>query len=247
MPGVGGRSPIGLLRIRRAPERCDCEANRARASSTVDRQVRRPLAARSTSVSSSSVERRIDRDVPPRGVDGHRLLVDECRHSVAPSLSLGPSRVSSCHVGRSWNIRSTLAHEWNEINRSDYVAGSMSVADRIRERGDRLTPSERRIAAVVLATPQVVGFGTVADLADAAGAGAATVVRLANKLGYDGLRRPAGRGAARPERPAPAGRRADQGTTRRGRPRRRAASTRRSSDRMWRPRSTTSTRRRPGS
>lgn len=62
----------------------------------------------------------------------------------------------------------------------------MSVAERIREHGDRLTPAERRIAAALLDTPQVVGFGTVADLAAASGAGAATVVRLANKLGYDG-------------------------------------------------------------
>lgn len=68
----------------------------------------------------------------------------------------------------------------------DYDRASMSVADQIRERGDRLTPAERRIAAVVLAKPQVIGFGTVADLAEASGAGAATVVRLANKLGYDG-------------------------------------------------------------
>jgi len=62
----------------------------------------------------------------------------------------------------------------------------MSVSDRISERGDQLTPAERRIAEVLLDEPQVVGFGTVADLAHAARAGAATVVRLANKLGYDG-------------------------------------------------------------
>jgi DNA-binding MurR/RpiR family transcriptional regulator len=62
----------------------------------------------------------------------------------------------------------------------------MSVSDRISECGDQLTPAERRIAEVLLDAPQVVGFGTVADLAQAAGAGAATVVRLANKLGYDG-------------------------------------------------------------
>jgi DNA-binding MurR/RpiR family transcriptional regulator len=62
----------------------------------------------------------------------------------------------------------------------------MSVADRISERSEQLTPAERRVAAVVLDQPQVVGFGTVADLAEAASAGAATVVRLANKLGYDG-------------------------------------------------------------
>ena len=40
---------------------------------------------------------------------------------------------------------------------------------------------------VVLERPQLVGFGTVADLAEAAGAGAATVVRLAAKLGFDGF------------------------------------------------------------
>jgi DNA-binding MurR/RpiR family transcriptional regulator len=50
-----------------------------------------------------------------------------------------------------------------------------------------LTPTERRIAEIVLATPQVVGFGTVADLAAAAHAGTATVVRFAVKLGYQGF------------------------------------------------------------
>jgi DNA-binding MurR/RpiR family transcriptional regulator len=40
---------------------------------------------------------------------------------------------------------------------------------------------------VVLERPQLVGFGTVADLAEAAKAGAATVVRLAAKLGFDGF------------------------------------------------------------
>jgi DNA-binding MurR/RpiR family transcriptional regulator len=43
------------------------------------------------------------------------------------------------------------------------------------------------VAEVVLARPQLVAFGTVADLASAAGAGAATVVRLAAKLGFDGF------------------------------------------------------------
>jgi DNA-binding MurR/RpiR family transcriptional regulator len=63
----------------------------------------------------------------------------------------------------------------------------MNVADRVRERGERLTPAERRVATVLVSNPQIVGFGTVADLAEAASAGAATVVRLANKLGYDGF------------------------------------------------------------
>jgi DNA-binding MurR/RpiR family transcriptional regulator len=62
----------------------------------------------------------------------------------------------------------------------------MRVLDRVREHGSELTPAERRVANVVVANPQIIGFGTVADLAEAAGTGAATVVRLANKLGYDG-------------------------------------------------------------
>lgn len=62
----------------------------------------------------------------------------------------------------------------------------MEVEQRLSERAERLTPTERRIAETVLADPQVVAFGTVADLAAAAGAGTATVVRFAVKLGYEG-------------------------------------------------------------
>ena len=62
----------------------------------------------------------------------------------------------------------------------------MDVAERIRERSPDLTTAERRIAEVVLAAPQSIGFGTVADLARAANVGAASVVRLASKLGFDG-------------------------------------------------------------
>lgn len=43
------------------------------------------------------------------------------------------------------------------------------------------------MAEVVLARPQLVAFGTVAELATASGSGAATVVRLSTKLGYDGF------------------------------------------------------------
>ncbi len=50
-----------------------------------------------------------------------------------------------------------------------------------------MTPAERRVAEVVLEQPQLVAFGTVADLAEAAASGAATVVRLAGKLGFDGF------------------------------------------------------------
>ena len=63
----------------------------------------------------------------------------------------------------------------------------MDVAGRIAQWGPQLTPAERRVADVVLQRPQLVAFGTVAELAAEAGSGAATVVRLAGKLGFDGF------------------------------------------------------------
>jgi DNA-binding MurR/RpiR family transcriptional regulator len=62
----------------------------------------------------------------------------------------------------------------------------MDVAERIRAHGATLTAAERRVAAAILDAPQAVGFGTVADLARAASVGAASVVRLATKIGFDG-------------------------------------------------------------
>lgn len=62
----------------------------------------------------------------------------------------------------------------------------MEVAERIRIHSGSLTAAERRVAEAILRSPQSVGFGTVADLADSAKVGAASVVRLATKLGFDG-------------------------------------------------------------
>ncbi len=62
----------------------------------------------------------------------------------------------------------------------------MEVEQRLRERADQLTPSERRIAETILAGPQLVAFGTVSEFAAAADVGTATVVRFAVKLGFDG-------------------------------------------------------------
>jgi DNA-binding MurR/RpiR family transcriptional regulator len=63
----------------------------------------------------------------------------------------------------------------------------VEVAERIRAHSPRLTAAERRVAEAILASPQAVGFGTVADLAAAADVGAASVVRLATKLGFVGF------------------------------------------------------------
>lgn len=79
------------------------------------------------------------------------------------------------------------------------------MEERIAKAGATLTPAERRVAEVVLERPQLVAFGTVAELADAAGSGAATVVRLASKLHYDGftgLQAAVQHGLARQLRPA---------------------------------------------
>jgi len=61
-----------------------------------------------------------------------------------------------------------------------------STADLITSVGDRLTPTDRRIAEAVLADPSLLAFGTVTDLARHVGTSRPSVVRFANKLGFDG-------------------------------------------------------------
>lgn len=61
-----------------------------------------------------------------------------------------------------------------------------STADLITSVGDRLTPTDRRIAEAVLADPSLLAFGTVTDLASHVGTSRPSVVRFANKLGFDG-------------------------------------------------------------
>ena len=63
----------------------------------------------------------------------------------------------------------------------------MTIASVIDAARGALTPAERRLADVVLTTPECVAFGTVADLATKASTSGATVVRFAGKLGYDGF------------------------------------------------------------
>lgn len=64
---------------------------------------------------------------------------------------------------------------------------SMGVIDRIMEHADRLTATERKIAAVLAEEPQTIAFGTVAQVAQRAGTSGPSVVRLAVKLGYVGF------------------------------------------------------------
>jgi DNA-binding MurR/RpiR family transcriptional regulator len=60
------------------------------------------------------------------------------------------------------------------------------LATRIDANAPALPPAERRVAEVVLADPAVAAFATVAEVGRRAGTSGATVVRLADRLGYDG-------------------------------------------------------------
>jgi len=63
---------------------------------------------------------------------------------------------------------------------------ALSIQDLIAPVSDRLTPTERRIASAVLADPTLLAFGTVSDLADRAETSRPSIVRFANKLGFEG-------------------------------------------------------------
>ncbi len=104
-----------------------------------------------------------------------------------------------------------------------------TLRERIASAGPALTPTERRLARLVLDDPTTIAFGTVADLAREAETSGPSVVRFAAKLDFDGygdlqdhvraslaeqLRRPTDRlrlaadtppGVARADRTAPAG------------------------------------------
>jgi DNA-binding MurR/RpiR family transcriptional regulator len=61
-----------------------------------------------------------------------------------------------------------------------------SVVDRVRRGLPGLTRAERRVARTVLAGYPVSGLGTVADLAATSSTSSASVVRLVQKLGFEG-------------------------------------------------------------
>jgi len=62
----------------------------------------------------------------------------------------------------------------------------VSIQDLIASVSERLTPTERRIAGVVLEDPTRLAFGTVSDLASAVETSRPSIVRFATKLGFEG-------------------------------------------------------------
>ena len=57
----------------------------------------------------------------------------------------------------------------------------------IADSASLLTPSERKVAEAILEDPQIVAFGTVAQLASRSASSGPTVLRLAAKLGFEGF------------------------------------------------------------
>ena len=62
----------------------------------------------------------------------------------------------------------------------------MSIKDFIAAASEKLTPTERRIAELVLQDPTLIAFGTVSDLAQRADTSRPSIVRFATKLGFEG-------------------------------------------------------------
>lgn len=63
----------------------------------------------------------------------------------------------------------------------------MSLQELIAPVSDRLTPTERRISALLLEDPALLAFGNVSDIAERVGTSRPSIVRFANKLGFDGF------------------------------------------------------------
>ena len=62
----------------------------------------------------------------------------------------------------------------------------MSIQELIAEAGERLTPTDRRVAAAILDEPTLLAFGTVSDLASRVETSRPSIVRFATRLGFDG-------------------------------------------------------------
>ncbi len=66
------------------------------------------------------------------------------------------------------------------------MGSDKSTSDLVAAVSSELTPTERRIAEAVLAEPTLLAFGTVSDLAGRVGTSRPSIVRFANKLGFNG-------------------------------------------------------------
>jgi len=73
----------------------------------------------------------------------------------------------------------------------------MTVADRLIEHRDAMTPTERHLVNTLLDDYPIAGLGTITDLAQTASVSTTTVARMLQKTGFDGF--PQFQGALRAE------------------------------------------------
>ena len=69
------------------------------------------------------------------------------------------------------------------------ICSEMNIVDRLAAAAGSLTPSEQRAALLLEKDPPAVAFGSLAEVAAAAGTSGPTVVRLATQARLLGLRR----------------------------------------------------------
>ncbi|NEQ54508.1 MAG: MurR/RpiR family transcriptional regulator [Leptolyngbya sp. SIO3F4] len=72
------------------------------------------------------------------------------------------------------------------LQQTDQSMSQDSIQDLVSAAADILTPTERRIAEVVVADPTLIAFGSVSDLAGRADTSRPSIVRFATKLGFQG-------------------------------------------------------------
>ncbi len=63
----------------------------------------------------------------------------------------------------------------------------MQVKQIIKEKYDLLTKSEKKVANIILSSPDQVAHGTMNDIKGLAKVGDATIIRFCQKLGYSGF------------------------------------------------------------
>ncbi|MFN7022264.1 MAG: MurR/RpiR family transcriptional regulator [Phycisphaerales bacterium] len=63
----------------------------------------------------------------------------------------------------------------------------MSLQDLIAPISEKLTPTERRISTLLVDDATLLAFGNISDIAERVGTSRPSIVRFANKLGFDGF------------------------------------------------------------
>ena len=76
--------------------------------------------------------------------------------------------------------------QYRECNRLFKGIHVLQLKNLIASNNNRLTPTERKIAKVILSDPTLLSFGTVSALAELVGTSRASIVRFATKLGFAG-------------------------------------------------------------